>query len=88
MLLADRGYDADRIQKNMDKRKILAQTPMGEGRKMRVGVEHSPYSLQNLVDRCFSKLNNARRAVTCYDKTAESVLGVLGIMSIRPWTPH
>lgn len=64
VLLADRGYDADRIRKSMNNRDILSQIPMRKSRKMRVGVEHGLYRLRNLVERCFNKLKNARRVAT------------------------
>ncbi|MFZ7094527.1 IS5 family transposase, partial [Primorskyibacter sp. 2E233] len=70
VLLADRGYDADRIRKTMERRDVLTQIPMRKSRRMRVGVDHSLYSLRNLVERCFNKLKNARRVATRYDKTA------------------
>lgn len=87
-LLADRGYDADRIRKNMDARGILPQIPMRKTRKMRVGVDHTLYRLRNMVERCFKKLKNARRVATRYDKTAESFLGFIDITSIRLWLRH
>ena len=83
VLLADRGYDAVSIRKNMAARNVLTQIPMRKSRKMRVGVDHSLYSLKNLVERCFNKLKNARRVATRYDKTAESFLGFIDITSIR-----
>lgn len=55
-LLADRGYDADRIRKTMDEHDILTQIPMHKTRKMRVGVDHGLYRLRNMVERCFNKL--------------------------------
>jgi transposase len=85
VLLADRGYDADSIRKKMDARDVLTQIPMRKSRKMRVGVDHSLYTLRNLVERCFNKLKNARRVATRYDKTAESFLGFIDITSIRLW---
>ena len=88
VLLADRGYVADRIRKNMDKRDIITQIPMGKTRKMRVGVDHTLYLLRNMVERCFNKLRNARRVATRYDKTAESFLGFIDIASIRLWIRH
>jgi len=84
-LLADRGYDADSIRKSMAARNLLTQIPVRKSRKMRVGVDHSLYSLRNLVERCFNKLKNARRVATRYDKTAESFLGFIDITSIRLW---
>jgi transposase len=85
VMVADRGYDADSIRRKMEARGVLTQIPMRKSRKMRVGVDHSLYSLRNLVERCFNKLKNARRAATRYDKTAESFLGFADITSIRLW---
>lgn len=85
VLLADRGYDADSMRKKMEAHDVLTQIPMRKLRKMRVGVDHSLYSLRNLVERCFNKLKNARRVATRYDKTAESFLGFIDITSIRLW---
>ncbi|TJZ85005.1 transposase, partial [Paracoccus hibiscisoli] len=85
VLLAERGYDADKIRKKMEVRDVLTQIPMRKPCKMRVGVDHSLYSLRTLVERCFNKLKNARRAATRYDKTAESFLGFIDITSIRLW---
>ena len=84
VLLADRGYDADRIRKTMSKRNIMTQIPMRKTRKMRVGVDRGLYR----VERCFNKLKNARRVATRYDKTAESYLGFVDITSIRLWVRY
>jgi len=88
VLLADRGYDADRIRKTMNERNILPQIPMRKSRKMRVGVDHRLYRLRNMVERCFNKLKNARRVATRYDKTAESYLGFIDVASIRLSVRH
>ena len=88
VLLADRGYDADSIRAKMEKCDVLPVIPMRKSRKMRVGVDHSLYSLRNFVERCFNKLKNARRVATRYDKTAESFLGFVDITSIRLWLRH
>jgi len=44
--------------------------------------------LRILVERSFNKLKNARRVATRYDKTAESFLGFIDIVSIRLWIRH
>lgn len=84
-LLADQGYDADSIREKMEARDVLAQIPMRKSGKKRVGVDYPLYSLLNLVERCFNKLNNARRVATQCDKTAESLLGFRDITYIRLW---
>lgn len=88
VLLADRGYDADGIRKEMEARDVLPVIPMRKSRKKRIGVDRSLYRLRNLVERCLSKLKNARRVATRYDKTPERFLGFIDITSIRLWLRH
>jgi transposase len=42
--------------------------------------------LHNMAEPCFSKFKNARRQATRCDKTADSYLGFIHIVSIRLWT--
>lgn len=88
VLLADRGYDADRVRKTMEDRNVVPVIPMRKSRKLRVAIDRKLYRLRNLVERCFNKLKNARRVATRYDKTAESFLGFIDITSIRLWLRH
>lgn len=69
----------------MEARNIVPVIPMRKSRKMRVVVDRKLYRLRNLVERCFNKLKNARRAATRYDKTAGSFLSFIDITSIRLW---
>jgi transposase len=85
VLLANKGYDADRIRAELHNRNIQPVIPMRKSRKRRVGFDWHLYRLRNLVERCFNKLKNARRVATRDDKTAESFLGFVDITSIRLW---
>ena len=64
ILLADRGYDSDKVRKTMEARSILPVVPMRKSRRLRVAVDRMLYRLRNLVERCFNKLKNARRVAT------------------------
>lgn len=88
VLLADRGYDSDKVRKTMEARNVVPVIPMRKSRKFRVVVDRALYRLRNLVERCFNKLKNARRVATRYDKTAESYLGFVDITSSRLWIRH
>ncbi|NJS40608.1 MAG: IS5 family transposase [Rhodobacteraceae bacterium] len=88
VLLADRGYDSDKVRKTMEARNVVPVIPMRKSRKLRAAVDRTLFRLRNLVERCFNKLKNARRVATSYDKTAESVLGFIDIASIRLWLRH
>jgi len=88
VLLADRGYDADRIRQDVERRGGTAVIPMRKGRKVQVPIDDFIYALRNLVERCINKLQNARRVATRYDKTATSYLGFVHVVAIRLWTKH
>ena len=85
VLIADRGYDSDKVRKTMEARNVVPVIPMRKSRRLRVVVDRALHRLCDLVERCFNKLKNARRVATGYDKTVESYLGFVDIPSIRLW---
>lgn len=85
VLLADKGYDADFIRDDMEKRGGIAMIPTKRNRLVQLPVDAAIYALRNMVERCFNKLKNARRLATRYDKTADSYFGFIHIVSIRLW---
>lgn len=60
--------------------------PIKRNRLIQLPIDAAIYALRNMVERCFNKLKNARRLATRYDKTADSYLGFIHIVSIRLWT--
>lgn len=88
VLIADKGYDADRIRDDMEERGGVAVIPMRSGRKVQVAIDQHIYGLRNRVERCFNKLKNSRRVATRYDKTSDSYTGFLHVASIRLWINH
>jgi len=85
VLLADKGYDADFIREDMERRGGVAMIPSKRNRLVQLPIDAAIYALRNMVERCFNKLKNARRLATRYDKTAASYLGFIHIVSIRLW---
>ncbi|WP_419799965.1 IS5 family transposase [Terasakiella sp.] len=88
VLLADKGYDANSIRDDMEKRGGYAMIPMRKNRKEITPVDDFVYGLRNQVERCFNKLKNARRVATRYDKTMLSFLGFVQVTSIRVWVKY
>jgi transposase len=88
VLIADKGYDADRIREHTEANGGVAVIPMRRGRKVQTPIDDHIYALRNRIERCFNKLKNARRLATRYDKTAASYLGFIHIVSVRLWTKH
>jgi transposase len=85
VVLADRGYDSDRIRKTLEKTGAATVIPTRRNRKVQIPVDGHIYALRNRIERCFNKLKNARRLATRYDKTAASYLGFVHIAAIRIW---
>jgi transposase len=83
VLLADKGYDADFIREDLEKRGGTAMIPTKRNRRIHSPVDAAIHALCNMVERCFNKLKNARRLATRYDKAADSYLGFNHIVSIR-----
>ncbi len=61
VLVADRGYDPDRIREDIESRNALSMIPMRRHRKLRKAVDITICTLRNMGERCFSKLKNSRR---------------------------
>lgn len=60
--------------------------PTKRNRLIQFPVDTAIYALRNMVERCFNELKNARRLATSYDKTTDSYLDFIHIVSIRVWT--
>ena len=57
--------------------------PTKRNRLVQLPVDADISALRNMVERCFNNLKNARRLATRYDKTADSYLGFIHLVSIR-----
>lgn len=88
VLIADKGYDADRIREEIEEKGGVAVIPARRSRKAPVPIDGYIYALRNRVERCFNKLKNSRRLATRYDKTADSYLGFIHIAAVRLWIRH
>lgn len=86
-LLADKGYDADAIREQLAAAEIEAVIPAKSNRRNPVPHDREKYRWRNLVERLFNKLKNWRRIATRYDKTQESYLGFVNLVSALQWIP-
>ena len=60
VLLADKGYDANFIRDDMERRGGFAMIPTKKNRLVQIPVDGAIYALRNIIERCFNKLKNAR----------------------------
>ena len=85
MLLADRGYDADRIRDLVHQRRAWAKIPPKRNRTEALCFSPYLYKARNLVERFFNKIKHCRRVATQYDKLAANYLAFIQLASIRLW---
>ena len=85
VIIADRGYDSDKIRQNMEAQRTATVIPMRKSRKVTVDVDRYIYAMRNRVERCFNKLKNFRRLATRYDKSRDSYLGFVHVAAIHIW---
>jgi len=88
VLIADKGYDADKIRDHVEAGGGTAVIPARKSRLRKEPIDGFIYALRNLIERCFNKLKNARRLATRYDKTAASYLAFVEIAAARLWFKH
>ena len=86
-LLADKGYDSDRIRENLLFRGILPVIPPRSNRIEDISCDFRRYRDRNRIERMFNKLKQFRRIATRYDKTRKSFLAFLNLAAVKLWLP-
>jgi len=85
MLLADRGYDADRIRSLAASTGVLANIPPRRNRNESICFSPHLYRARNLAERFFNKIKQCRRVAMRYDKLGANYLAFIQLASIRLW---
>ena len=84
-LLADKGYDSDKI---IEKAKEGGMTPVIPPRRSRTnsrGYDKYLYKLRHLVENAFLKMKHWRGIATRYTKRTDSFLAAVQIRCIALW---
>lgn len=82
-VIADKGYDSDRVRAHVKSLKAKAVIPPLRCRKMPVKYDRVLYKQRNLAERYWSAVKQCRRVATRYDKTARNYLAFVHIATIR-----
>ena len=83
VMLADKGYDSDRIRQDLYDRGAAAEIPTKRSRKVQRSVSRRLYALRSRIECFIGHLKEQRRIATRYDKTASSFLGFVLLGCIR-----
>jgi len=84
-VLADKGYDTDKVLACVASLGAEAVIPSKKNRLVQRLIDRNLYRDRNKVERFFSRLKQFRRLATRYDKTASSFLGMLHFVSAILW---
>lgn len=84
-MLADRGYDADRIRELARHQGAWANISPKRNRKDPICFSPYLYRARNLVERFFNKIKLCRCVATQHDKLAANYLAFVKLASIRIW---
>jgi len=84
-LLADRGYDTDKIVSYCIENSIQAVIPPKKNRKTQREYDRYLYKLRHLVENCFLKLKRWRGIATRYAKTTSAFVAAVQIRCIALW---
>ena len=84
-LLADRGYDTNRVLAAARERGIKPVIPPKRNRKVAREYDAALYQARHLVENSFGKLKEWRGVATRYAKTAAAYLAICQIRALAIW---
>ena len=84
-LLADRGYDTDKVLAAARARGMAPVIPPKRSRKSPQEYDAALYRVRHLVENCFEQLKEWRGVATRYAKKAASYLAICQIRALALW---
>jgi transposase len=85
-LLADKGYDADRLLRLARDAGAVPVIPGRRNRKRAIRYDKNRYAGRHLIENAFCRLKDFRRVATGYDKLAANFLcGVALATAVAFW---
>jgi transposase len=83
VVIADKGYDADRVRTHIRAQGAIPNIPNRSNRKKKYRWNKAIYRERNLVERFFNKLKQFRRIATRYDKLGATFLAYIKLAAVR-----
>ena len=84
-LLADKAYDSDDFRRWLKQRGTTPVIPNKINRKKPHPFKKRRYRQRNKIERMFCRLKDARRIATRYDKSANTYLNAICLVSLVYW---
>ena len=81
VVIADKGYDADRVRAHIRAQGAIPNIPNRAHRKRKFRWKKTIYRERNQVERFFNKLKQFRRIATRYDKLRKTFTAALHLVT-------
>lgn len=78
-LLADKGYDADKLRQALRAESISPVIPGRSNRKHPINYDKHRYRERHLIENAFCRIKDFRRVATRYDKLAANFLSTVAL---------
>lgn len=85
-VIADKGYDSNRILSFIHSQGAIAVIPPKSNRKTPQEYDRELYKRRNLIERAFNKLKHWRRIATRYDRRSLYFLAALHLAAAVIWS--
>lgn len=85
VVIADKGYDADRVRIRIRAQGAIPNIPNRSNRNKRFRWKKAIYRERNHVERFFNKLKQFRRIATRYDKLGGAFFAFITLAAVRIW---
>jgi transposase len=85
IIIADKGYDADRVRAHIRAQGAIPNIPTRSNRTKKYRWKKAIYRERNYVERFFNKLKQFRRIATRYDKLGTTFFAFIKIAAVRIW---
>jgi transposase len=84
-VIADKGYDSDRLVADIDMAGMLPIIPPRRNRITPRSWDRNRYRARHLIENLFARLKQFRRLATRYDKLAERFVAFIAIACLMVW---
>jgi len=84
-VIADRGYDANRIRASLREQGTIPVIPGRRNRKRPIQYDQRRYRDRWRVEAMFCRLKDFRRIATRYDKRADTFLSAIHLVAAITW---
>jgi transposase len=84
-VIADKGYDTDKVLETVEQLGAVAVIPPKSNRKIQREYDRELYKQRNVIERAFNKLKHCRRIATRYDRKTEYFLAFLYLAAVHLW---